>query len=208
MSDESDARVDEVLDALAAADASLRAPVHVQTAVLRQWDEQQVRQMRQRPIHGRGRRHVWALVPAAAAALLGVAVLQRGSVTTSEPEASPVDGAVPVEASTVTDVSPASSTETVIATPLARPIAVPRRPRPIADAGYVIIPEPLVDPTTLHVVRVRMSRMALATLGVPLVNPDADSLVEVEMLVGADGVAQSIRHAALVGEQMEAGGER
>ena len=73
-------------------------------------------------------------------------------------------------------------------------------PRPVADAGYVIVPDPLVDPTTLRVVRVRMSRMALATLGMPLVNPDADSLVEVEILVGDEGVAQSIRRAVLVSE--------
>ncbi|HEY5618523.1 MAG TPA: hypothetical protein VIK60_11300 [Vicinamibacterales bacterium] len=135
-------------------------------------------------------------------------MLQRGSVTTSEPEAPPVENAVPVDDSTVTNAPGALSMEIGIETPLTRPVAVRSRPRPVADAGYVIVPEPLVDPTTLHVVRVRMSRMALATLGMPLVNPDADSLVEVEMLVGDDGVAQSIRHAALVDEQMEAGGER
>ena len=92
------------------------------------------------------------------------------------------------------------ATEDGVATPSARPAAVPYRPRPVADAGYVIVPGPLVDPTTLRVVRVRMSRMALATFGMPLVNPDADSLVEVEILVGDEGVAQSIRRAALVSE--------
>jgi hypothetical protein len=78
---------------------------------------------------------------------------------------------------------------------------------PAADAELVIVPAPLVDSAALHVVRVRMSRTALATLGVPIGNPDADGLVDVEMLVGDDGVAQSIRRASFVPEQVETGGE-
>jgi hypothetical protein len=45
-----------------------------------------------------------------------------------------------------------------------------------------------------------MSRAALASLGMPIVDPNVDGVVEVEMLVGDDGVAQSIRHATLVSD--------
>jgi hypothetical protein len=149
---------------------------------------------------------VWALVPAAAGVFFGVAWIPRGPSATSEPVEAPIERAAS-GAAAAPDPPRASATEDGVATPSARPAVVPYRPRPVADAGYVIVPDPLVDPTTLRVVRVRMSRMALATLGMPLVNPDADSLVEVEILVGDEGVAQSIRRAALVSEP-ELGGER
>ena len=203
MNDESTAWIDDALGALAATDAGLSPPAYVKTAVLREWDQQQARQSRRRPLR---RWFVWALVPAAAGVFFGVAWIPRGPSATSEPVEAPVERAASVAAA-APDPPRASATEDGVATPAARPAAVPYRPRPVADAGYVIVPDPLVDPTTLRVVRVRMSRMALATLGMPLVNPDADSLVEVEILVGDEGVAQSIRRAALVSEP-ELGGER
>jgi hypothetical protein len=43
-----------------------------------------------------------------------------------------------------------------------------------------------------------MPRTGLATLGVPLANPEAEGVVELELLVGEDGVARAIRRAALV----------
>ena len=51
-------------------------------------------------------------------------------------------------------------------------------------------------PTGLSVMRVRMSRSALASLGFPILEPDAAGVVDVEVIVGEDGVAQSIRRAA------------
>jgi hypothetical protein len=195
MKDDSNAWIDDALDALSAADAGLSPPAHLQAAVLREWDEQQVRQA------PRSRWLAWTLLPAAVGVVVAVAVLQRGPVTTSEPGEPPVERAAPLAAGAVSTSEPgAPPAPTAVATPSTRPVAVPRALPAAADAGYIIVPDPLVDPTTLRVVRVRMSRLALATLGLPLVNPDADSLVEVEMLVGDEGVAQSIRRAALVSE--------
>jgi hypothetical protein len=85
--------------------------------------------------------------------------------------------------------------------------AATARPTPV-DTGYVIVPEPFPDTGALHVVRVRMARMALATLGMPMADPDAEGLVDVEMLVGDDGVARSIRNATFVRENTERGAER
>jgi hypothetical protein len=89
------------------------------------------------------------------------------------------------------------------------PASTPREMTPAGEPGYVLVPDPLADPASLHVVRLRMRRAGLASLGVPLVNPDADGLVEVELLVGEDGVARSIRRTALVTtSEMETGGQR
>jgi hypothetical protein len=43
-----------------------------------------------------------------------------------------------------------------------------------------------------------MARSALATLGLPLPNPDAAALVDVDVFVGEDGIARAIRPIALV----------
>ena len=51
-------------------------------------------------------------------------------------------------------------------------------------------------PAGLSVMRVRMSRSAFASLGFPILEPDAAGVVDVEVIVGEDGVAQSIRRAA------------
>ena len=93
------------------------------------------------------------------------------------------------------------------AVPAARDFAARGGPPPI-NTGYVIVPEPFTDPAALHVVRVRMARMALATLGMPIADPDAEGLVDVEILVGDDGVARSIRNATFVRENTERGAGR
>jgi hypothetical protein len=104
----------------------------------------------------------------------------------------------------------AAAAVVVAATWLQRePASAPREISPLAELGYVLVPDPLADPESLHVVRLRMRRAGLASLGVPLVNPDADGLVEVELLVGEDGVARSIRRTALVTTSAtETGGQR
>jgi hypothetical protein len=73
----------------------------------------------------------------------------------------------------------------------------------VPDSGYVLVPEGGMVPSTLTVMRVRMPRTAFARLGMPIVNPEADGMVDVEVLVGEDGVARSIRRAAAVGLSAE-----
>jgi len=70
-------------------------------------------------------------------------------------------------------------------------------PRAVAaDATGALATEQRGEPTGLSVVRVRMSRSAFASLGFPILEPDAAGVVDVEVIVGEDGVAQSIRRAA------------
>jgi hypothetical protein len=62
----------------------------------------------------------------------------------------------------------------------------------------VLVPE-LADPGPRMLMRVRMTRREFSRLGVPISNPQGDGLVDVEVLVGEDGVARSIRRAVAVG---------
>jgi hypothetical protein len=89
------------------------------------------------------------------------------------------------------------------------PASTPSEAAAPGEFGFVLVPDPLADPASMQVVRLRMRRAGLASLGVPLANPDADGLIEVEVLVGEDGVARSIRRTALVTtEEIERGGQR
>jgi hypothetical protein len=89
------------------------------------------------------------------------------------------------------------------------PPSVPHHAAMPGELGYVLVPDPLADPASLQVMRVRMRRAGLVSLGLPVVNPDADGLVEVEVLVGEDGVARAIRRTALVtAGEIERGGRR
>ena len=112
---------------------------------------------------------------------------------------------VPAAAALV--IAVASLARDPAAVPAARDVAARGGP-PSINAGYVIVPEPFTDPAALHVVRVRMARMALATLGMPIADPDAEGLVDVEILVGDDGVARSIRNATFVRENTDRGAGR
>jgi hypothetical protein len=63
--------------------------------------------------------------------------------------------------------------------------------------------DPVVDPGTANIVRVRMPRSALVPLGILLVEPDQSGSVDVELVVDDDGVARTIRRAVpvTVGEE-------
>ena len=65
-------------------------------------------------------------------------------------------------------------------------------------ADYALAVDPGVEAATLSVMRVRLSRSVLASLGVPVAQPDAPGMVEVELVVGEDGVARAIRSMTLV----------
>ena len=48
----------------------------------------------------------------------------------------------------------------------------------------------------LQIVRLRLPREALQVLGVVLVEPDAEGMVDVDVLVGEDGLARDIRQVS------------
>jgi hypothetical protein len=69
---------------------------------------------------------------------------------------------------------------------------------PLMQNELVLVPE-FEGAGPLTLMRVRMTRREFSRLGVPLSNPEGDGLVDVEVLVGEDGVARSIRRAVAVG---------
>jgi len=79
--------------------------------------------------------------------------------------------------------------------------AVPSRttdaPAPLIQQELVLVPE-LDRAGPLMLMRVRMTRREFSRLGVPISNPDGSGLVDVEVLVGEDGIARSIRRAVTV----------
>jgi hypothetical protein len=68
---------------------------------------------------------------------------------------------------------------------------------PLMQQELVLVPE-LADAGPLMLMRVRMTRREFSRLGIPISNPQGDGLVDVEVLVGEDGVARSIRRAVAV----------
>ena len=71
-------------------------------------------------------------------------------------------------------------------------------PAPLIQNELVLVPEfDRAGPLTL--MRLRMTRREFSRLGVSISNPESDGLVDVEVLVGEDGVARSIRRAVAVG---------
>lgn len=180
MNDRTDSWIDSALDDLAAADARAVVPAQLEAAVLRAWDAQLMPggATPLRPARAWQKAAAWILLPAAAAVVIAIASFALDP-----------------------DVTPDRRLSAVRADPI--------QPSPGSmDPGYVIVPEPFADPATLHVVRVRMARMALASLGMPLAEPDAEGLVDVEILVGDDGVARSIRNATFVREGADRGAGR
>jgi hypothetical protein len=60
---------------------------------------------------------------------------------------------------------------------------------------------PVRDTEVLQLVRLRLPREALQTLGVALLEPDAGGVVDVDVLIGDDGVARDIRQVRTGHEQ-------
>jgi hypothetical protein len=79
----------------------------------------------------------------------------------------------------------------------AAPSRIAAPPAPLIDQELVLVPE-FDRAGPLMLMRVRMTRREFSRLGVAISNPDGDGLVDVEVLVGEDGVARSIRRAVPV----------
>ena len=79
------------------------------------------------------------------------------------------------------------------------------RDEPAERSGPILTlsADPVFDTESLHIVRVRMPREALRALGVALVEPEASGLVDVDVVVGDDGLPREIRRVTAVLEGME-----
>jgi len=195
--------LDESLRALAADDAATRVPPHVDASVMAAWDAHS------RAGAGRARRAQhgpawpwWAGLVAAGLAALAVAA---GWPPAHEPReavrsSAPVN---PVTPGPTQPEAPAALPGSVAWLPSgerARLRSVPPRAVEVeTEAAYVLVPDAGAGAPPLTLMRVRMPRSTFSRLGVPISNPDGDGLVDVDVLVGEDGVARSIRRAVAVG---------
>ena len=193
--------VEQSLRALAADDATARVPPHVDAAVMAAWEEN-CREHHGRAPAARRTRFVLgiAMAGALAASLVAAAVVitwrggneARHTLGNLAPEKSVAPGVPEVVGGAI---APSRGVEQPI------PPARVRR-RPVASPGtgeaYILVPDAYMD-APLMMMRVRMPRSAFSRLGVPIANPDGDGMVDVEVLVGEDGVARSIRRATAVG---------
>lgn len=67
------------------------------------------------------------------------------------------------------------------------------RPVGPTSAIFMLAADPTFDTESLQIVRVRVPRTTLQAFGVPLLDPEASSLLEVDVLVGDDGLPREIR---------------
>jgi hypothetical protein len=79
---------------------------------------------------------------------------------------------------------------------------VPGDPTPSLDTQVLITfaADPLDETETMQLVRLRMPRAALVSLRIPVEDPYAPGLVDVDVLIGEDGLARDIRRIASVSE--------
>ena len=202
--------LEQSLRELARDDAAAQVPARVDAVVMAAWDAA-ARHGSEGTATGSRPWLVWAGAAFAAASIVALIVVPRDQAVEVAPhrleslrERHPPTVAAP-EA-----VEPASEPIALRGTALEgtaqpsrpararqRAMAAPLSPPP-ADTGYVLVPDAGTGAMPLTLMRVRMPRSAFSRL-VPIANPDGDGLVDVEVLVGEDGVARSIRRAAAVG---------
>jgi hypothetical protein len=189
-----DDRVRRALSALAEADRTRRAPSHIEGALLEAFD----RSVRDRQIV-RNAAVVWPvrLLAVAAALLLtasGVLYVRDGDRGTALPRA---DRPAVVAAHDEV-LPPGVSAEPLLASRDDRPRRPASRTRTralqrdvIRDADTAAAASGEFD--GVRVVRMRLTRATLPLLGIPIIDPNAAGTVEIELLVGEDGLARSIR---------------
>ena len=141
------------------------APARLRAAVMVSWDSAQQAQ-RDRDL-ARARRASFGVMLAAAAAVilvLGITILEndRGAGT----------GRAPAE------------------TPLA--MKAPEFGVSSRAVGFRLIADPAYEAEAFEIVRFRLPRTSLEAIGVTLIGPEVTSLVDVDVVVGGDGLPRAI----------------
>jgi negative regulator of sigma E activity len=179
------------LRALAEEDCHVQALPHVHAAVMQAWDSSRPSDQHRRRWRSRGAG--LSAIGSIAAAVLVVVFMYRAASEPNRP--APVAARAGENARAVASVpradrdTPADAYRPRPPRPRRRREAAPLRYKP----GLVLVADPILDASAMRIVRVRVPRTALATLGIPLVEPTVGGTVELEMLVGEDGVARTIR---------------
>lgn len=188
------AGLERALRALADDERHARVPPQVHVAVMRVWDATAT-SIRPRPA---AQPSWWPVILAGAVA--AAALVATLSVTRSRPDPGSHEAAPVVI--TERTLSPAEAPRDAGNRIAKRPVRARRDSRLAArartarvESGIVLVADPVLDASALSVVRVRMPRSALALFGIPIADPDATGSVDLEVLVGEDGIARTIRRA-------------
>jgi hypothetical protein len=183
--------------ALVTEDVKVTAPTHVEDAVMAEWSAARLRPVAPRPVWRFTRPR--AAVAAAAVVLAALAVIARSGTTpprSSLPAVRPPSLSIP-EPRASAQPEPAVREEPVAVAPrAARVNAAP-------TAIMTLAVDPVLETESLQIVRVRMPRGALRALGIALVEPEARGLVDVDVLVGEDGLPRDIRRIRAVVDRQE-----
>jgi hypothetical protein len=187
------------LTTLAEADASTRAPSHIERTVLDDFDRQMARGDLRRWIAA-----AWAYrqegVAVAVAVSVTLTLYFKGfdyRVGRSRPSVPPVQSLASVPPPPQPTLGPREALQ-----PLAAPASVSPRPSrrsralkfPQAQPAFVQTARARSESDDfVQAVRVSLPRAMLPLLGVPIIEPDAAGTVNVEVLLGNDGLARAIR---------------
>jgi hypothetical protein len=166
--------VGEAWREFACEDAALTAPPELERRVLAGWEALQHPQCGS---HRRSERRVFWAVGALAGTLLVAFALRSYRATTVRP--TPVSGTAVSATRAVGDLH-----------------HWPRR-MPTADAVFTLAADPALETENLELIRVRMPRLALQAAGVVVSGPNAEGFVEVDVVVGEDGLPRDVRRVAL-----------
>ncbi len=155
------------------------------------------------PAPRRQRRVVFALAAAAASAALAL-------TARAWPPLAPVPAPIAARAMAVVGYPPPVASRPLRRKAMPPPAAraaglmnagVPRVELPAALMLFDAAPVQLSEP--LQMVRLRLPREALQALGLALLEPDAGGVVDVDVLVGEDGLPRDIRQVRMGREQRQ-----
>jgi hypothetical protein len=188
--------------ALADSDARLEAPSRVRDTVMAAWDEASTAALPP----PRRYRHIWRHLWPAAAALAAAALLLATGLTllrdrTQRHDRTPASPAVAVNTPEVAPNRAANPpTDTHVRLEPQRPARAAATPRRTARARtgaatplLRLAADPMFEAEPLQLVRLRMPRANLEMFGVALLEPDTSGLVDVDVLIGGDGLPRDIR---------------
>jgi hypothetical protein len=182
--------IDRALAALANADAARQAPAHLEPRILAAFDRRRERSVLRWwvIVAWDYRREAAAVVIAASITTVAhFRLLERNIIEPGVPEA-PVQAQVARRAEV-----PATMDESPQQPPTTPSPAATRPVRRVRAAAVTADPTWRQSDDIVHSVHVRMPRAMLSMLGVPLIEPAAEGTVNVEVLLGPDGIARTIR---------------
>jgi hypothetical protein len=171
---------------LAAAERQVETPPHVETAIMAAWDAAHAAPPARRFVHTAATIAAGITIVCAAALqhelAEGPLPLPRSPVLASAPATLPP--AAPV------DQDERRSRRTPVTTTRPQPVADPAR------ASLMLVGGPIASNEIVRVVRMRVTRSALAELGITATRSTTTvptDMVDVDVLVGEDGVARGLR---------------